>query len=282
MGKVKIFTDSTSDLSKDYIEKNDISIVPLYVNFDEKSYKDGVEIIPDVLYRIVDETNKLPLTSAPSPADFFHAFKPFIDEGRDIVYIGLSSELSSTIQNAVISSQEFPEGRIEIVDSLNLSHGIGLLVLKAADYAREGKTAREIASEIKKSLPKVRTAFVIDTLDYLHKGGRCSAAQSFIGGILKIRPIVKVEEGKLILSEKLRGPRQKALLALFNNVLSDKENINLEKISVISSMSAEDVDFLKKELEGALDIKEVITGDAGCVISSHCGPKTVGIIYMVK
>lgn len=282
MGNIKIFTDSTCDLGKEYLEKFDISVVPLYVNFDDKSYRDGVDITPGELYGLVGATNKLPLTSAPSPADFYKAFKPFIDEGMNIVYIGLSSELSSTIQNAVIASQEFPEGRIEVIDSLNLSQGIGLLVLKAVDYAKEGLSAKEISERIKNLLPKLRTAFVIDTLDYLHKGGRCSAVQSFIGGILKIRPIVKVEAGKLILSEKLRGKREKSLMTLVNNTLLDKDNINLERVSVISSMSPEDVTAIMKELGSKMTVKEFVTGEAGCVISSHCGPKTVGIIYMVK
>jgi DegV family protein with EDD domain len=282
VNNIKIFTDSTSDLDKELIEEYDISIIPLYVNFDASSYKDGVEITTEELYKKVDEGGKLPLTSAPSPADFINAFKPYIDDGKDILYIGLSSKLSSTIQNAHLAAKEFAEGRIEIIDALNVCLGIGILALKAADYAAEGKSLKEVASLVREKVLKVRVMFIIDTLDYLHKGGRCSGVQNFVGGILKIRPIVKMEDGKIILWEKLRGKREKGLLALLNKALADKDRMDKARVFVAHSAAMEDAKHLKSELEKALHINNIHVGNAGCVISSHCGPKTVGIIYMLK
>jgi DegV family protein with EDD domain len=282
MSNIKIFTDSTSDLSQELIEQYDISIIPLYVNFGEKSYKDGVEITAEELFKKVDEYNRLPMTSAPSPSDFHDAFKPFIDQGKDILYIGLSSKLSSTIQNANIAAGEFPENRLSIIDSLNVSLGIGLLVLKAADYARKGMTLKEISSIIQEKVSKLRVFFIIDTLEYLQKGGRCSSLQSLVGGILKIKPVIKMEDGKVILWEKLRGKREKGLAELISKVLKDKDKIDLERIVLAHSMCFGDAVYIKTELKAKLNANQILIGNTGCVISSHCGPKTVGIIYMIK
>lgn len=281
MSNVKIFTDSTSDLTPEILKDLDISVVPLYVNFDEHSFIDGVNITTKELYEKIEEEGKLPKTAASSPANFHNAFKPFIDEGKDIVFIGLSSELSSHLQNASIAAGEFPEGRIHIVDSLNLSSAIGLLVMKAADFAAKGMSAGEVAEKTRQLVPKVKTAFVIDTLDYLHKGGRCSAIQSFVGGMLKVRPIVKVVDGKMILGQKLMGKREKALNTMLNNVIKDKDNIDTDRVMVTHSIS-DDADYLKAELSKNINAKEIIVTQAGCVISSHCGPNTIGILYIEK
>lgn len=282
MSKVKIFADSTCDLSRDLIESNNISIVPLYVSFDENTYKDGVEISTKELYSKVNECNRLPKTSAPSPLDFINAFKPFIDEGKDILYIGLSTKLSSTLQNARIAAAEFSDAKIEIVDSFNLSTGIGLLVMKAVDLAKENLGVEEIAKRILELVPRVETAFVPDTLDYLHKGGRCSSLQALMGSVLKIRPIIKVVDGGMIVGQKARGKREKILETMLENAIKDKDNMDKKRIFVTHTEGLKDAMFLKKELETNLDVEEIIITDAGCVISSHCGPNTVGILYILS
>lgn len=279
---IKIFADSTSDLNKDLLEKNHISIVPLYVGFGDESYKDGVQMTTKELYTKVAECDKLPKTSAPSPLDFVNAFKPFVEEGRDILYISLSSKLSSTIQNAKIAAQEFPNAKIEIVDSFNLSTGIGLLVMKAVDFVNEGMNVEDIAVKIRELVPKVETAFVPDTLDYLYKGGRCSATQALMGSVLKIRPIIKVVDGGMIVGQKARGKREKILETMLENALKDKDNMDKKRVFVTHTEGLEDANFLKEQLEKELDVEEVIITDAGCVISSHCGPNTVGILYILN
>lgn len=281
MRSVKIFTDSTSDLTPEIYKKLDISVIPLYVNFNETSFIDGVNIEPKELYEKVAEGGELPKTAASSPSDFYNAFKPYIDDNKDIVFIGISSKLSSNYQNASIAASEFPEGRIHIVDSLNLSSGIGLLVMKAADFKAQGLSAEEIANSVRALVPKVKTAFIIDTLEYLYKGGRCSALESFIGGVLKIRPVVKVVDGKMILGQKLMGKRQKALDAMLQSVIKQKDFIAPDRVMVTHSIS-HDADYLKAELNKHLKVKEIIETQAGCVISSHCGPNTIGILYMEK
>lgn len=280
MGAVRVIADSTCDLSSELIEKHGIAIVPLYAVFGEESYKDGIDITTEKLYKMVEERNMLPKTSAPSPLDFLEVFSKYIEMGEDIIYIGLSSELSATLQNARIAAQEFPEGRIEIVDSRNLSTGIGLLVMKAVDYAGQGFGIHEIAQKIKELIPKVRTRFVINTLDYLYKGGRCSALESFFGGLLNIKPVVAVKDGKMVLEEKIRGKREKAWNSMIENVLADKDKMMRDRIFVTHSMDPEAAEFLKKNLQKEINEGEILITDAGCVISSHCGPGTVGILYI--
>lgn len=281
MNKIKIFTDSTSDLTPELIRENDISIIPLYVNFDEKSFKDGVDISTEELYKKVEEYGMLPKTSAAPPAEFYQAFKPYIDKDYDIIFIGLSSALSSHLQNAVLAANQFPEGRIHIVDSLNLSSAIGLLVMKAVDFRSEGLNASEISEKVRALVPKIKTAFIIDTLDYLYMGGRCSSLENFFGGVLKIRPVVKVVDGKMILGQKLMGKRERALNTMLNNVIKEKDNISPERVMVTHSIS-NDACYLKNELNKHLNVNEVIETQAGCVISSHCGPNTIGILYIEK
>ncbi|HYE83472.1 MAG TPA: DegV family protein [Clostridia bacterium] len=282
MGTVRVISDSTCDLSSELIERHGIAIVPLYVVFGEKSYRDGIDISTEELYGKVEETNTLPKTSAPSPLDFQRIFKKYTDNGEDIIYIGLSSGISVTLQNAAIAAQEFPEGKIEIVDSQNLSTGIGLLVMKAVDYAGDGMNVREIAAKIRELAPRVRTRFIINTLDYLHKGGRCTALESFIGGLLNIRPVVSVRDGKMFLEDKIRGRREKARSNMLENVLADKDSIMRERVFITHSMDSEEAELLKGILQKEIKGAEIIVTDAGCVISSHCGPKTVGVLYIRK
>lgn len=281
LGKVKVFSDSTCDLSPDLIEKHQIGIVPLYVLFNDETYRDGIDVTTPDLYKKVEEIGSLPKTAAPSPGDFFLAFKPYIDAGEDIIYIGISSEFSVTVNNARLAAQEFPEGRIEVVDSRNLSTGIGLLVMRAVDFAAEGLDIHAIAEKVRDLVPKVETEFIIDTLDYLHKGGRCNGLTLLVGSMLKIRPSIKVVDGKMVPAQKFRGSRQKALKGLLDTVLVQKAQISPERIFVTHSIS-DDAPFLRNQLLKRTDAQEVVITQAGCVISSHCGINTIGILFIKK
>lgn len=282
MTKVKIFADSTCDLPQEWMQKYDIGLVPLYVTFGDQTFKDGVDITTPQLYAKVSETGSLPKTAAPSPADFIAAFSPVIEDGREIVYISLSSELSSTYQNALIAAGEFPDGKVTVIDSQNLSTGIGLQVMKAVQAAEQGKSPAEIADMVEKVKPLVETEFVIDSLEYLYKGGRCSGMQNLVGSLLKIRPVIKVIDGKMTPAYKVRGKREKALEQLLNNALDKREQMDNDLIFVTHSLAAEDARELKRLLEEKTGAREVAVSDAGCVISSHCGAKTIGILYVKK
>ncbi|WP_410769817.1 DegV family protein [Fontibacillus sp. BL9] len=279
MGAIKIFADSTCDLPPAWIQKYDIGIVPLYVTFGETNYRDGVDLNTPQLYEKVDESGRLPKTAAPSPADFMKAFSSFIQAGRQILYISLSSELSSTYQNALIAATEFPEGQVTVFDSLNLSTGIGLQVMKAVRAAADGKSVPEIVALLDAVRPRVETEFVIDSLDYLYKGGRCSGMQNLVGSLLRIRPVIKVIDGKMTPAYKIRGSREKALDQLLDNALSRIPEMDNDLIFITHSLADEDAVHLQKALQSKTGAREVAVSNAGCVISSHCGAKTIGILY---
>ncbi|GGH14259.1 DegV family protein [Paenibacillus segetis] len=282
MSKVKIFADSTSDLLASWINQYNIGVIPLYVVFDEESFKDGVEITPAELYQRVEKTDRLPKTTAPSPKDFMDAFGPHIERGEDILYISLSSELSSTYQNALIAAAEYPENRVRIVDSLNLCSGIGLLVMKAARAAESGQSLDEIVSLVEAYRPLVETEFVIDTLEYLYKGGRCSGMQNFIGSLLQIRPVLKVVDGGIIPAYKIRGKKEKAVGQMLDNTLANTDMMDNDLIIVVHTYAEEEALRLAAILREQTGAREVAVAEAGCVISSHCGPHTIGIMYTKK
>ncbi|OHE25731.1 MAG: hypothetical protein A2Z84_06960, partial [Tenericutes bacterium GWA2_35_7] len=208
---VVIMTDSTADLGKAYLTKYQIYSIPLYVRFGDEIYKDGIDITTPELYLKVADKGLLPQTAAPSPGDFYETFKPLIDAGKDIVYIGIGSTISATIQSARVAAQDFPENRIYIIDSKNLSSGIALLVLKAKDLRDQGLPAKEIFGQISALVPKVRSQFAIQTLEYLYKGGRATGLQALMGSMLKIKPIIKVTDGKLGVDKKAFGKMSRAL-----------------------------------------------------------------------
>lgn len=280
MAKIKLFTDSTCDLPDELLQKYDISVVPLYVNFNDETYKDRVEITTDQLYKKVEELGVLPTTAAPSPGDFYTALKPFVEEGREILYIGISSLISATVQNALIAISDLPDAKIEVVDTFNLSNGEALFLLKAAEMIEEGKSLQEIAEDLRGKTAKLRTSFVVDTLDYLHKGGRCSAMQHFMSSLLKIRPIIKIEDGKMAVGEKVRGKMTKALDLMIEDVLSRKGRIDSNRIFLPHSLAQDSVDYVTAALEKELDHPEIIVAGTGCVVSCHCGPGTLGMIYL--
>lgn len=282
MSKVKVFVDSTADLSPQQLEAFNISVLPLYVTMGDKSFRDGVDITTAQLYKMVEEFQTLPKTAAPPIEDFVATFKSWIDDGYDVIFIGISSKLSATIQNAIIAADEFDPGRVYVVDSQNLSTGIGLLAIKASELAMQGIRASEIVERVNALVPKVRTSFIISTLKYLHMGGRCTSLQMIAGTLLKIKPQIIVKDGGLIVGEKYRGKDKKVLDLFYADHVGRGENIDLERVFVTHSDYQEGAEYLAEKLKNELNPKEVCITSAGAVISSHCGPGTVGILYLAK
>jgi DegV family protein with EDD domain len=280
MRTLKLFADSTSDLSEELKKQFDISIIPLYVNFGTRSYKDNLDIKPAELFLKVKETGKLPMTSAPTPDDFAAEFKKYIDIDMDILHISLSSKISASYQNACAAATRFPEGRIKVIDSLNLSSGIGILVMTAADCVASGLGLDDTVRTVQSRIAKVRTEFIIDTVEYLHKGGRCSGLQMLLSSLLEIHPIIKVNDGVMRMAAKIRGGRQVVLRNLVKDFLDSKYCVNRERIFITHTSSDDDAFWIKSQLAGVNGIKNIFITNAGCVIASHCGPKTIGIIYL--
>lgn len=283
MNKVKIIVDSTVDLTKELYEKYDIDVVPLGVSFGMETYKDSVDITLDKLFKLVDEKGELPHTSACSPQAFADAFKKYIEQGMDIIYLGLSSTMSSTFQNANIAKDMFPEGRIFLVDSKSLSTGTGLLVLKAARLAEEGKSAEEIANILNETVPNVVAQFTIEQLEYLHKGGRCSGASKIFGHIFHIRPYIKVIDGEMVVYKKPRGPMKVAVDQQLLDLKEAMPNVDQSAIMLTHSLVSDELlEYAKSELEKIVDPKSIVISTAGCVIGSHCGKGCIGILYIKK
>lgn len=282
--KVMIVSDSTCDLSDEILEERKIDLVPLHVVFsDKETYNDRVDINLVKLYEKVEKENIFPKTAAVSTFEFNKFFNKYIEKGYDIFYTGLSSKLSCTYQNALIAAEEFPKGRIEIVDSGNLSTGIGLLLLKACDLRDAGKNVHEIATAIKDIVPRVRTQFVIDSLEYLHKGGRCSGTLRFVGKMIRLKPIILVRDGGMSVGPMAIGAMRKGLNTLINVYRNDYSNVDEDYVFITHSVCNDSADYIQEQVnQFGNNIKHYLRTMAGCVIGSHCGPRCIGILYIVK
>lgn len=286
MNKVIILTDSTCDLSQEIIKEYDIKVIPLHITFGDESLDDGVDIKLPELYKRVEEDNVMPKTAACAPGEFIEFMEPFINDGYDIFYMGIGGKLSTTYNSFQIAAEEFPEGRCYSSDGSNLSTGTGLLVLKACKYRDNGMSAKEIKERIDRRVPRMKAQFVVRTLDYLHKGGRCSSLTKIFGTVLRIRPMIVVREGKLKVGKKIIGLMKKAVGVMTDMFIEDLPNIDPEFVFITHTTECEqsynEIDAKFKELGVYDKVKHVYETEAGCVIGSHCGPGTIGILYLMK
>lgn len=283
MKKIKIIADSTCDLSEDIIEKYDISIVPLCILLDGKSYFDGLEITPDEIFRWSDENKTTPKTAAITFEKTLEVFKPFMDNGDDIIFFGISSHMSSTCNVPRILGAQEDYDRIFVIDSENLSTGIGLQVIKAAELAFEGRTAEEIVDMINADRAKVRASFVVDTLTFLARGGRCTAITAIMANTLKLHPMIIVKDGKMGVGKKYRGRMSMALSAYVDDLSSQLVNADSKRVFITHSGCEQAIiDLVKEKIEALGYFEEILITQAGGVISSHCGPNTLGVLFYTK
>jgi len=274
---IHILTDSCSDLSPGLIDQFRIEQIPLNVFINDQSFLDNVNITRHQLFAYVDETGVLPKTSAPT----VESMHRFLDRDGEVIFIPISSVLSATYQTAVLAKNNLPNRNIFVVDSKNLSTGIAHLVIKAVELRETGFSAQEIVNEIEALIPRIHSSFVVDTLDYLYMGGRCSAIQHVFGSLLKIRPVIEVRpDGTLGMREKIGGSRKKALYSLLADFQKNASSIDLHRVFITHTGCEEDADFLKQEILKILPVENLDVTYAGSTISSHCGPKTIGILYI--
>lgn len=282
--EVVITADSTCDLPAYLIEKYNIIITPLNILLGDKSLKDGVDVFPEDIFSYVKKTGVLPKTAAVPPSEYHELFKRLCSEGKAVVHIGLSSAISSSYQNACIASSELDD--VYCVDSKSLCTAMGLLVLKACDFRDKGFDAKKIASRVNSLVPKVSTTFVLDSLEYLHKGGRCSGVARFSANVLGIKPSIaeNPKDGSLDVAKKYRGKMDTVYKQYVSDALRECNKIDTSRIVIADStgVSPEIISFAKGVIAGKADFKEIITAKAGCTISSHCGPKTLAIFYIRK
>ncbi len=282
--RVILCADTTCDLGPELTEQTGVKLYPFHVLLGDKSYLDGVELTPDDIFRTYEEKKILPRTAAINAQEYAEFFRPLLADGSDIVYITLGSGLSTSYQNCCIAAREFP-GRVFVVNSCNLSSGSGHLVLEAADLIAQGLPASEVAERVSAMVPKVTASFVLDTLEYLHKGGRCSALAMLGANLLKLKPCIRVytEDGHMDVGRKFRGSLDTALENYVRGELEGRDDIRLDKIFIThTTISQERVDRVRELILKYQPFERIYDTTASCTISCHCGPNTLGILYMTK
>ena len=279
---VKIISDSTCDLSPELSAKYDIDILPLHILLGEDEYEDGKNITPEQIYSWSDENKTTPKTSAPALTDEIELFKQYIDEGREIVCFSISSSMSTSGNVMRIAAEELEaEDRITVIDSANLSTGIGLLIIEAAIMAQNNHTVEEIVSAIEALKPNVRASFVVDTLTYLYRGGRCNAVSAMAGGVLKLHPKIVVENGAMNASKKYRGKINSAIMMYVKDMEDALKAARPDRVFIThSGCDRTIVEEVHSYLENLGVFSEILETRAGGVISSHCGPGTLGVLFI--
>lgn len=284
MRKIKLITDSTVDLTKDILDRYDIDILPIKVTLGDKSYSDGEDITCEDIVEHVNKTKELPKTAAPSGYDFETKFNEWIEKDCDIIYMGIGAKMSSSYMSATLTANSLAPERIHVIDSQNLSTGTGLLACKTGDMIKAGCSTDEIVKEIKATIPKVRSSFIVDTIDYLYMGGRCSAMANFAAGILKLRPRLVVKDGAILSDKKYRGNFDRCLDCYISDCLAEMSNIDKTRVFVTDALSEFNSTDSAKCIEAVktLSPDEILYTHANCVVFSHCGPRTLGILYIDK
>ncbi|MBQ9806946.1 MAG: DegV family protein [Clostridia bacterium] len=279
--KVLIACDSTADLGPELISKYGIQILPLGVTLGEKEYTDGVDIDPDFIYDYYEKNKVLPKTSAINIGDYEDFFKKYTDEGYSIVFFTISAKMSSTNQNGKVAAEDFEN--VYVVDTQNLSTGGGLVVLSAAEMAQEGKSAKEIVAKCEELIPCVDASFVIDNLEFLHKGGRCSALAAFGANLLHLKPCISVRNGSMGVTKKYRGKYAEVLKKYVADQIGDASDIELDHVFIThAGCDPEIYSACVDAVKSLAPFKEVHLTRAGCTVSSHCGRNTLGVLFIRK
>lgn len=283
MKKIMLSADSTCDLNDELIELHNVNYYPYTILLDENTYKDNIDIKPSQIYEIYAKKKILPKTSAINVAEYYNFFKPWVDDDYEVIHINLGSHLTSGYNNCCIAANELKG--VYPIDSQNLSVGSGLLVLKAARMIKEGLSAKEISDKLNNHRKNIHMSFVLDTLDFLYAGGRCSRISSLGSNLLKIKPVINVDNssGAMDLGNKYRGSLEKVVVKYINDKLSSYENINKDQIFIVhSGIDNHFINLAKDAILECLDFKEIHVTTASCTISSHCGPNTLGIAFETK
>ena len=281
---VKIISDSTCDLSPELIKRYDIDIVSLHILLGEDEYKDGKNITPEEIFTWSDEHKTTPKTSAPSLTDAMEIIRPYVEQKREVICFSISGSMSTSGNVMRLAAEELEASDlVTVIDSANLSTGIGLLVIEAAVMAQDGKNAAEISAAIEILKPKVRASFVVDTLTYLYRGGRCNAVAAMAGSVLKLHPKIVVENGAMDASKKYRGKLYSVVMAYVRDMEDALKKARPERVFIThSGCDRKIVEDVKSYLKSLGVFDEILETRAGGVVSSHCGPGTLGVLFIAK
>lgn len=280
--KIKITSDSTCDLSEELVKRYNLTIFPLEVMLGDKTYEDGVDITPQDIFEYVSETGVLPKTAAHSSEEYTEFFTRELNGYDALIHFDISSKASSSYSAAEIASKNF-DGKVYVVDSLALSTGQGLLVLKACDLAAEGKQPQEIVQTVNALRPKLNTSFVPDVLDYLHKGGRCSLASLIGAKVLKLHPLISMKEGQMYAKRKYMGGLDACLKKYIRDLAEEYKTYDKTRCFIThSNCEPEVVEKARRQVEELFTFDEILETKAGCVVTSHCGKNTLGVLFITE
>lgn len=275
---IKIVTDSTADLPPEVAREWDICVVPLNVHFGEKTYKDGVTISADEFYQKLAVADKLPTTSQPSVGEFLDVYRNLLDQGHQVLSVHISAKLSGTLNSAYQARDALlGKGRIEIVDSLQASMSLGLIVLEAARVVKDGATMDEALERVQRAVAEIREFFMVDTLEYLEKGGRIGRAQAFLGGLLRIKPILAVKDGEVHPVDRQRT-RERGIQRLIELA---EACAPVKEVAVGHTTTPQDAEKLRQRLQHLTPNKNILLCRAGPVIGAHAGPGTLAVALRV-
>ncbi len=278
--RIQITSDSTCDLNRDYLEQHHVVLVPLYTIKGGQTFRDGVDITPSDIFAHVASGGDLCSTAANNAEDYRNLFRQLLSNCDALIHIDISADFSSCYQNACIAAKDFTN--VYVVDSRNLSSGHGHIVCEAVKMAETGElTPEEIVSRLKDLTARVEASFLVDRLDYLRKGGRCSAVAALGANLLHLKPCIEVVDGKMQVGKKYRGSFEKCILNYVRERLSGREDLALERIFITHTPVKDGlVDKVRAEIQACAPFAEIIETQAGCTVSCHCGPGTLGILFL--
>ncbi|MEL4106227.1 DegV family protein [Oscillospiraceae bacterium WX1] len=280
--RIKITSDSTCDLTPALIARHDITIFPLTIIKGDGEFLDGLEITPEDIFEYVESGAGITHTSAVNVSDFAEKFAIFSKDYDAVIHVSLGGDFSACCQNAMIAASDFDN--VFVVDSRNLSSGVGHLVLDAAEMAEAGLPASEIVSTLKALVATVDASFVIDSLKYLYRGGRCSGIAALGANVLKLKPCIEVDDSKMTVGRKYRGDFDKVILQYITDRLKDRNDIDTRRIFIThaSGVKPAVIERVMETIRSLQNFDEIIESIAGCTISHHCGPVCLGILYYRK
>lgn len=287
MSGIKITCDSTCDLTDRLYSDYGVTVMPLGVVLGNELKRDGIDVDPAAIFEYVSETGVLPKTSAVSIGEYYDIFKEYCLEGNAVIHINISSDFSSCYTNAVRAAEavkdEIRGADIRVIDSRNLSSGSGHLVLLARELADKGLSASEIELCLNDAKTRLDVSFVLQTLEYLQKGGRCPGVVAFGANLLRLRPEIEVREGKMGVAKKYRGNMEKSILDYVRGRLAGRTDIDTRRIFITHSHVPKEIVQKVKALVLELHpFEDVIETYAGCTVSSHCGPNCLGVLFFTK
>ncbi len=277
--RIKIITDSVADIPKDIAQALDITVLPLSVHFGSVSYKDGIDLTTKEFFNKLSKCDRLPTTSQVNPGEFKMVFEKYLQDYDHIICITMSEAMSGTYKAANIAKELIGSEKIDVFDSKAISFGFGLIVIEAARSVQNGDTLDQVRESIQYNIENLENLFIVDTLEYLKKGGRLSTAEAFVGNVLKIKPVITINNGKLVSIDKIRG-RKRVINYFIDYLKKNQYDLSDKTVGLFHAVDYEYLDALVKVVKDEFEIKEIIRSEVGTVVGTHSGPGCLAMVFI--